>query len=41
MILLQSHRDYNLAQIARTARLLLDTRGAVPKTPATPHVEAL
>ena len=41
VILLQPHHDYDLAQIARTARLLLDTRGAVPKTPATPHVEAL
>ena len=41
VILLQPHRDYDLAQIARSARLLLDTRGAVPKTPATPHVEAL
>ncbi len=41
VILLQPHRDYDLAQIARSARLLLDTRGTVPKTPATPHVEAL
>jgi UDP-N-acetyl-D-glucosamine dehydrogenase len=38
VILLQAHRDYDLARIAATARLLLDTRGAVPKTP---HVEAL
>jgi len=41
VILLQAHRDYDLARIARAARLLLDTRGVVPKTPATPHVEAL
>ncbi len=38
VILLQAHRDYDLARIAATARLLLDTRGAVPETP---HVEAL
>jgi UDP-N-acetyl-D-glucosamine dehydrogenase len=38
VILLQAHRDYDLARIARTARLLLDTRGVVPKTP---QVEAL
>jgi len=41
VILLQAHQHYDLAQIARTARLLLDTRGVVPKTPAVPHVEAL
>ena len=41
VIVLQPHRDYDLAQIARSARLLLDTRGAVPKTSATPHVAAL
>ena len=41
VILLQAHRDYDLRQIAATARLLLDTRGVVPKTPATPHIEAL
>jgi UDP-N-acetyl-D-glucosamine dehydrogenase len=41
VILLQPHRGYDLAQIARSARLLLDTRGVVPRTPATPHVEAL
>ena len=41
VILLQAHRDYDLALIARTARLLLDTRGVVPKTSAAPHVEAL
>jgi len=38
VILLQAHRDYDLAQIARTARLLLDTRGVVPESP---RVEAL
>jgi UDP-N-acetyl-D-glucosamine dehydrogenase len=38
VILLQAHRDYDLARIAATARLLLDTRGAVP---AAPRVEAL
>ena len=41
VILLQPHRDYDLAQIASSARLLLDTRGAVPETSAAPHVEAL
>ena len=30
-----------MSQIARTARLLLDTRGVVQNTPAAPHVEAL
>ena len=38
VIVLQAHRDYDLAQIAATARLLLDTRGVVP---AAPGVEAL
>ena len=38
VILLQAHRGYDLARIAATARLLLDTRGAVP---AAPHVETL
>ena len=38
VIVLQAHRDYDLAQIAATARLLLDTRGVAP---AAPHVEAL
>jgi len=38
VILLQAHRDYDLARIARTTRLLLDTRGVVPESP---HVEAL
>jgi len=41
VILLQAHRDYDLPRIAGAARLLLDTRGVVPKTPATPRVEAL
>jgi len=41
VILLQAHQDYDLARLGRTARLLLDTRGVVPKTPAAPHVEAL
>jgi UDP-N-acetyl-D-mannosaminuronate dehydrogenase len=41
VILLQSHQVYDLARIASAARLMLDTRGAVPKTPAAPHVEAL
>jgi len=38
VILLQPHHDYDPAELARTARLLLDTRGV---TPAAPHVEAL
>jgi UDP-N-acetyl-D-glucosamine dehydrogenase len=37
-ILLQAHSCYDLARLARSARLLLDTRGVVP---AAPHVEAL
>ena len=37
-ILLQAHSCYDLAQLARSARLLLDTRGVVP---AAPQVEAL
>jgi UDP-N-acetyl-D-glucosamine dehydrogenase len=41
VILLQAHQDYDLPRLARAARLLLDTRGAVSKTAATPHVEAL
>ena len=41
VILLQAHQVYDLAQVARTARLMLDTRGVVPKTPAAPHVETL
>ena len=41
VILLQPHRDYDLAQIARSAQLLLDTRGIVPNTPPAPHVETL
>jgi len=38
VIVLQAHRDYDLAGIAASARLLLDTRGVVP---AGPGVEAL
>ena len=38
VILLQAHRGYDLARIAATARLLLDTRGVVVNTT---HVEAL
>jgi nucleotide sugar dehydrogenase len=38
VIMLQAHRDYDLAGIAASARLLLDTRGVVP---AAPRVEAL
>jgi UDP-N-acetyl-D-glucosamine dehydrogenase len=38
VILLQVHRSYDPAQLARRARLLLDTRGVVP---AAPHVETL
>jgi nucleotide sugar dehydrogenase len=38
VILLQGHREYEPAELAREARLLLDTRGIVP---ASPHVEAL
>jgi len=38
VIVLQAHRDYDLARIAASARLLLDTRGVVP---AGPGVEAL
>jgi UDP-N-acetyl-D-mannosaminuronate dehydrogenase len=38
VILLQPHASYDPAQIARAARLLLDTRGVAP---AAPHVEAL
>jgi nucleotide sugar dehydrogenase len=41
VILLQAHRDYDLPAIAATARLLLDTRGAIPRTPAASHVETL
>jgi hypothetical protein len=37
-ILLQPHACYDPAGIARTARLLLDTRGIAPRGPA---VEAL
>ncbi len=38
VILLQPHGAYDLPRIARTARLMLDTRGVVPPAP---HVEAL
>jgi UDP-N-acetyl-D-glucosamine dehydrogenase len=38
VILLQVHRGYDPAQLARRARLLLDTRGVVS---AAPHVETL
>ena len=38
VILLQAHRDYDPAQLAHEARLLLDTRGVIP---AAPHVEIL
>jgi UDP-N-acetyl-D-glucosamine dehydrogenase len=38
VILLQAHQAYDPAQLARAARLLLDTRGVIP---AAPHVEAL
>ena len=41
VILLQSHQVYDPAQLARAAKLMLDTRGVVPATPAAPHVEAL
>ncbi len=41
VILLQAHRGYDLARIAATAPLLLDTRGVVANTPPAPHVEAL
>jgi UDP-N-acetyl-D-glucosamine dehydrogenase len=41
VILLQAHQCYDPARIARGARLLLDTRGVIPTTPATPHIEAL
>ena len=38
VILLQPHQAYDLTQLGRTARLMLDTRGV---TPDAPHVEAL
>ena len=38
VILLQPHGAYDLARIARSARLMLDTRGVVPPAP---RVEAL
>ena len=40
VILLQPHRSYDLAGIGRAARLVLDTRGVVPKTPAS-RIETL
>jgi UDP-N-acetyl-D-glucosamine dehydrogenase len=41
VILLQAHQDYDLPGIAATARLLLDTRGALPRTSAASHIETL
>jgi UDP-N-acetyl-D-glucosamine dehydrogenase len=41
VILLQAHQDYDLPELAATARLLLDTRGVVPRGPAAAHVETL
>ena len=41
VILLQAHQDYDLPQLAATARLLLDTRGVMPRTPAASHIETL
>ncbi len=38
VILLQAHKAYDPARLARASRLLLDTRGVIP---AAPHVEAL
>ena len=38
VILLQAHKAYDPARLARASRLLLDTRGVIP---ASPHVEAL
>jgi nucleotide sugar dehydrogenase len=40
VILLQPHRGYDLAEIGRAARLMLDTPGVVPKTPGS-RVETL
>jgi hypothetical protein len=39
--LLQPHACYDPAQLTRAARLLLDTRGFIPRTAAAPHVEAM
>jgi hypothetical protein len=39
--LLQDHQDYDLPEIAATARLLLDTRGVIPRTQAASHIETL
>jgi UDP-N-acetyl-D-glucosamine dehydrogenase len=41
VILLQAHQDYDLAEIAACARLLLDTRGVIPRTPAASHIGTL
>jgi nucleotide sugar dehydrogenase len=41
VILLQAHQDYDLPELAATARLLLDTRGVVSRGPAASHVETL
>jgi UDP-N-acetyl-D-glucosamine dehydrogenase len=41
VILLQAHQAYDLPQLAATARLLLDTRGAVPPAQAASHIETL
>jgi UDP-N-acetyl-D-mannosaminuronate dehydrogenase len=41
VILLQAHQDYDLPRLAATARLLLDTRGAVPRALAASHIETL
>jgi len=41
VILLQAHQDYDLPGLAATARLVLDTRGVIPRTPAAPHIETL
>jgi len=40
VILLQPHQGYDLAEIGRAARLVLDTRGIVPKAPGS-RVETL
>jgi UDP-N-acetyl-D-glucosamine dehydrogenase len=41
VVLLQPHAGYDPDQLTRAARLLLDTRGFIPITSASPHVEAL
>ena len=40
VILLQAHACYDPTQLIRASRLLLDTRGVIPTTPAS-HVETL